>query len=246
MLTSAEIYTQEQAFIAKTERDKAAQRFLVKVLAIVSMLISLACFVVLNTSWRRFVKYHKDGPLPQINQANSLWEPPSDIDPAQIEQLFSMQKGLSPKAFTATVLLLVQHRFIKITRSDKKEGLIFKDYTYYLEQLPNPRKSMNAIEKEVFEFIFNDVGEEPIGSKKGDDRVAVPLESIVRYCQTNRMTSYNFFQHLQDVVYQENFEEGYLDKTAHRLAGELLIPLAFFIPATIVVAVKNVFSLAKN
>ena len=233
-LTEVEIRAQEQEFIVKTERQKATLRVLVKVLAGVSLLISALSLFIINTSWRRFVKYHKDGPLPQINQANSLWEPPNDIDPAQIEQLFSMQKSFSPKAFTATVLSLVQHRFVKITRSDKKEGVIFKDYKYYLEQLPNPRKSMSDIEKAVFDFIFVNVGEEPIGTKKGDDRVAVPLESIVSYCQTHRTTSYSFFQHLQNVVYKENFEEGYFDKIAHKLAGKLLLPLAFFIPATIV------------
>ena len=40
----------------------------------------------------------KDERLPSVNQAGTLWEPPSDIDPAQVEQLISATENSSPTA----------------------------------------------------------------------------------------------------------------------------------------------------
>ena len=65
-----------------------------------------------------FFKYFKDKRLPMVSLSGRIWEPPSEIDPAQVEQLLSASKKISPKAFVATILGLITKGVYKIERSE--------------------------------------------------------------------------------------------------------------------------------
>lgn len=140
------IIAQEQDFINATIRQKESARRKAALLGwinIVALVGSIALFI---KQLKHFWKWGKDLPLPKVNDAGTLWEPPSNIDPAQIPQLMSIQKALGPEAFTATVLDLVQHKVYTLLRSDEKEGWLFKEYKYYLEDSARLPASLSKIQ----------------------------------------------------------------------------------------------------
>jgi uncharacterized membrane protein len=164
-----------------------------------------------------FLKYGKELKLPTVSLSGRLWDPPSEIDPAQIEQLISTTKTLSPKSFTATILSLVQKRVFKIVRSDKKEGFIFKDYKYYLVPVTSKKKvKLSSIQKSVSDFILDNIGIKNI-MIEGKTIEAIPLEEIVSWCKANRTKAYNFFQKLQDIAFSESLAEGYFEVKSHEI-----------------------------
>src|SRR3989344_3315023 len=212
-LTKAEIVKQEEGFIRETERKKGRLRTLAIFGAFVSIIISGLALFLIAREIRLFWLYGKDNPLPEVNLSGRLWEPPSDIDPAQIEQLLHLSKTLSTKAFTATILSLVQQRVLRIARSDKKEGLVFKKYKYYLVPLDSEPKT--AVENFVHNFLIHQVGVEPtvLGGKT---TTAIGFETIISWFRQNKISGHSFLQSFQDVVLSENFEDGHLDKESHR------------------------------
>ena len=167
-----------------------------------------------------FRKYGADKPLPSVNLSGRIWEPSSDIDPAQVEQLISGTKKLGPNSFTATILSLVQNRFYKMVRSDQKEGFIFKDYKYYLVADQVEGKNPSTIQKAMLDLL----GE--IGSKKvnlgGQAIEATKLEDIVEYSR-NHATKMRLFlkETLPKIVLEENVNEGYFDQTSHKMKESL-------------------------
>jgi hypothetical protein len=218
--TNEEIAQQESSFIRKTEGEKFRLRVLLFVLISMSLLLSSAVVWSAVNQIKQFMKFGKDDPLPMVNQANSLWEPPSDIDPAQIEQIIAAKEVFSSKSFTATVLSLVQDRFFKLVRSDKKEGFIKKDYKYFLLPTPNPKTAASSIQQAVLDLLLDDIGlsAAPIEGKMQD---VVALDKIVSWFKQNQTEGYNFFKSFPKVVLRENLAEGYLDPLAHQMGGQI-------------------------
>jgi uncharacterized membrane protein len=160
-----------------------------------------------------FYKYSKDEPLPKINLSGRIWEPPSDIDPAQIEQLLSGTKSLTPKAFTATILSLVHDRVFKFERSHRKEGLIFKNYHYYLVPINENKDPLSTIQSYVLTLISK-AGTSEVDLGEGKTTV-IGLNDIVNYVKRHRESSYKFFKDFPDIVLEENLNEKYFDRDAH-------------------------------
>lgn len=203
-LTKTEIEQQENIFIEKTINDKKDNKIIEVILAIISIIL-----FGLGIKWfikqiSIFIKIWKDFKLPKVNLSGRIWEPPSDIDPAQVEQLILGYKGLTPKSFTATILSLVQHRFYKINRSEQKEGFLFKDYKYYLVPLEKSDIHATTIEKYVLDFL-REINNETL-----------ELKEIADWCKTHQTKSYKFFKKLPEIVLEENLNEGFLEEIPNK------------------------------
>ena len=150
----ATIKSTEDKYIQDTERERNAGKAMESFLRILIGALLITSLVLTFLSAKRFLTFGKDKTLPQASISGTLWEPPSEIDPAQIEQLINGSQQLSTKSFTATVLSLVQSRLLKFIRSDQKEGFIFKDYRYYLEKVESAESvKVSSIQKYVFDFL---------------------------------------------------------------------------------------------
>jgi uncharacterized membrane protein len=205
-LNKDKIIEEENKFVADTEELKQDNRK--KEIGGMIIILGLLAvgLVVFFKEVLIFKRYGKELKLPEVSLSGRLWEPPSKIDPAQIEQLISTQTTLSPKSFTATILSLIQNRYFKLIRSDQKEGLIFKKYHYYLIPQEKDTNEASSIETKVLNLLSF------IGTKKeilgGQEVEATDLEEIVAWCQKDRRNSYQFFQEFQKLVFRENLEEG--------------------------------------
>ncbi len=157
-LSQSEIIAQEQAFIQATQQGQARQRSILLVVALISGATTFFLVWVIIKRTAEFNRFGKDAPLPHTNLSDRLWEAPSDTAPAQVEQLISGTKTLTPKAFTATVLNLVHRRIFKLRRSYEKEGFIFKEYHYYLERTKASAEKLIGVEQAVFAFLNTQVG----------------------------------------------------------------------------------------
>jgi uncharacterized membrane protein len=123
------IQAQETEFIAQTEAQRHLYEEYLTALLVTAWVFTGA--LLLSFSWQawRFWHIHKDRMLPWfLLSSQGEWEPPSDLDPAQVDQLFSLQDKLQPQAFTALVLSLVQRRFYKLRRSATKQGWFWPDF----------------------------------------------------------------------------------------------------------------------
>lgn len=141
--------------------------------------------------------------------------PPSDIDPAQVDQLLRMKQYLKPQVFTATILSLVQDRFYSLIRSDQEEGFwFFKGYSYYLQPL-KPTKQPSTIQEAALSLL-NWVGTE----KKmlgGTQKEVIPLSKISNWVQSNKIAARKFFlETLPKIVTEENVKEGFFDELSHK------------------------------
>src|SRR3989344_7624280 len=80
-LSKEQIQNQEQGFIIKTiAQKKFNQAGYLFTLLLGSGLLLLTIKVIWQ-AWQDFVKHGKDLPLPPVNLAGTLWEPPSDRNP---------------------------------------------------------------------------------------------------------------------------------------------------------------------
>ncbi|MCA9369718.1 DUF2207 domain-containing protein, partial [Candidatus Woesebacteria bacterium] len=151
-LSESEIRAEEQRFQDETQRQQQAsytqQLFF-------SMLFFGALVIQMALIWKTITHFWKTGkevPLPAANLADRLWEPPSDLEPAIVEQVIRISQNLTPKAFTATVLTLVRDGFVRVHRSAKKTGTIFKNYEYFLEFVTR-ENDPSELQQSVLSFL---------------------------------------------------------------------------------------------
>ena len=130
--TKALITKQENRYIQDTIAKVAQERQIAIFFGGANVAFMAAMIIFFVKSFIEFWKHHKERPLPKVSISGTLWDPPSELSPAQVEQLLSARKTLTPKSFTATILNLVHRRYFKFVRSDKKEGFLFPDWKYFL------------------------------------------------------------------------------------------------------------------
>jgi len=228
------IEEEERRFIEETIRKMRMMEILGIILSLLSAGITMAAVIKFARQAVLFWRFSKDEGLPKISLSERWWEPPSDIDPAQVDQLVRERKELSVRAFTATILSLVQHRFYKLVRSEKKSGVLIKKYKYYLER-EEAKSQPSGIERKMIDFL----------EKVGKDRIE--LAKIVDYCREHRNSSFLFFQSLAKTSLRENLEEGYFDNKANRMKKKisertfLIIGMSFqiFVGLTIGVSLES-------
>ena len=211
--TKAEIVVEEEKFIAETKKEVKFSLFKNAWMGVLFLLMALWQVTKLITKIKLFTKYSQDKKLPEASLSGRWWEPPSEIDPAQVEQLISAREALTPKSLTATILSLVKDRFYKISRSEKKEGFIFKRYKYYLEAIPDHKKEASSIQQLIIELL------EEIGGSEGK----IPLDEISSWFRMNQSRAQRFFTEIfPKTTLAENIAENYFDKEAAEMKGKYL------------------------
>ena len=148
---------------AIARKEKAARLALFAVLAF--QVFGIYLFV---KEVQKFLKLGKDKKLKNLA---GVWEPPTDLDPGMVHQLLKANKTLDPKVFTAIVISLVHKKVFKLTRSDKKEGFVNKQYRYFLErtnfvveEVDKGHKGARLVDlsknqKAVYKFLMDKVGQ---------------------------------------------------------------------------------------
>jgi len=213
-LSKQQIIDQELQFVQQTEAAKQKSVWLYIGQALLIFLIGGLALVLQIWMIITFLRYGKDEPLPKINLSGTLWEPPSDIDPAQIEQLLSGGETTTSKAFTASVLSLVQNKLYRLIRSEQKEGLLFKDYRYYLVPSNRTDTSLSSIQNAVYSFLRKiPLKTVEVEGKKQD---ALPLKDISNWCLSHRAESHSFFTNLKTIVLEENLKENFFDEASKK------------------------------
>ena len=119
----AEIESQEQQFIAETEAKKRRQNFLGLLASVAAGALAAASLYFLTKQIRHYFLHAKDTKLPRVNMSGTLWEPPSNIDPAQVQQLLTATKTCSQCLYRYLARNSSPH--FKLLRSDQK-GLLLK------------------------------------------------------------------------------------------------------------------------
>jgi len=229
-LTSKDIIEEENKFIQDTISAQQSHQFLaIGAIAFGLLLIYLALKIFIK-ELKLFKRFGRDLPLPSVNLAGRLWDPPSDLPPAQVEQLIRVSKKLSPRAFTATILALVQTRHFRLLRSDKKKGIFSKKYSYYL--LPTTsRLTLSPSIKYIFELLTERIGTESV-TVEGRDQAVIPLDSIIAYFKAHATSAQSILHQFEDKAFSANLTGGYLDKEAHASAqkyGSLVWSILLFI-----------------
>lgn len=213
--TKAEIIAEEEKFIAETEKEVKFNLFKNAWMGILFFLLAAWQMTKVITKIKLFIKYSQDKKLPAASLSGRWWEPPSEIDPSQVEQLINAREALTPKSLTATILSLVKDRFYKISRSEQKEGFVFKKYKYYLEAISDHKKEASSIQQLVINLLNE------IGGSEGK----IALDEISSWFRNNQIRARSFFTVLfPKKTLAENIAENYFDKEAAKMKGKY-VPL---------------------
>ena len=147
--SKAQIEEQESSFIAETKKWLDRNSIFVN---LQKFLVALAWIFGAQILFRYlFFEYQR---IPKANQADRVWEPPSNLEPAIVELLVRRTRSLSTKSFTATALSLVQQKFVKIIRSDDKKGFFVKKYEYGFVKAKEPKK-LTVLQQDVYDYLFD-------------------------------------------------------------------------------------------
>jgi len=239
------LLAEEEAFAQETEKKKNILRIgdvLISCLTLVCFLVfSSGVFVYLKKWWQ----YGRDLPLPRVNLADKLHQPPSSLAPAMVDGLLKMSKNLSTKVFLATVLSLIQKRVIKINSRKKVKKSLFGQKTGYDYSLLETGQEADLLdfEQDLLEFIFSKVGR---GSKE------VKFKEIEKYSRRHKKDSYQFFQDFKKKAFKRLIKDNYLDKKSHQQTAKVgvwqiwlgfVLTLAVFVLAVFIMSKYNYFSL---
>lgn len=82
-----QIERQEQRYIDDTVARVRQQQQIAVFFGGANVVFMIAMLGFFGKSFIDFWKHHKERPLPKVTISGTLWEPPSDLSPAQIEQL---------------------------------------------------------------------------------------------------------------------------------------------------------------
>jgi len=232
------IIDQENEFIRRTERANQWQN----VLILIWLALIIWAWVVALREVYRFVR-HDIQRIPPANLANRFWEPPSDLEPALVEQLLSGSKEITARAFTATALSLVQQKAMRIIRSDEKKGLFVKDYEYGFEQTKK-QKNLTEVQQSVFDYIFKTIGR---------NEKVVWFTELIKYSKKHNITAYNFIKKLGRTALASNVKQGMFDdKKASRflttlkpLGRPLLVGICLFAISSMLLAFNRYFEVSS-
>ena len=216
-LTRQDILDQENEFIARTIRENRSSSLVLILLLAVVVATILVNIVFTLSQIVLFFKHGKDSREPKVNLSGTLWEPPSDIDPAQVEQLMNGTKSLSPKSFVATLLSLVKEKRFSIGRSDEKQGFLIKKYRYFL--VLNPHESgleLSSIQSHLDYLLTRSVGAKTI-SLQGSEKEVITFERIKQFFKSHPTYIQEFQKTFEEKALKENLAEGYFDQESHRL-----------------------------
>lgn len=200
----AQIIAQEDSFIAQTKAAKEAKQQKDTKTAIILFLVLLAQLVFFIKKIINFNRFSKDKKIPKCNLSGRFWEPPSNIDPSQVEQLLTAKNNLTPKSLTATILFLISNRFLKMER-EERNSIFGKKYKYSLSLIDNNSSKISSIQQLTLDLIKEIMGDE---SK-------IYLNEITSWFKKNPTKGRKFlFTDFPNKTTEENLNEGYFDQIA--------------------------------
>ena len=224
---SGEVVREENEFIAETERKREQNVRVLRWGLIGGLGLILVQIWELIKRIKLFWNFGKDGKLPKINLSGRIWEPPSEIDPAQVEQLINGTKTISPNSSTATILSLVGGGYYRIERSQKKEGFIFKKYHYFLIKTEKEVK-LSSIQEAVVRLLDNVFGKEN----------KIDLKDIGKWTKKHTEKTRKFLTETwPEVVKRENIKEGFFDRMADKKLKDYISPLHVGVAVIMVIVI---------
>ncbi len=202
--TLNQIIAEEKSFIAKTKAEQQTKKQKDIKFASILLLILLIQLIFFIKKIIDFNRYSKDKKIPKCNLSGRFWEPPSDIDPSQVEQLLTAKNNLTPKSITATILFLISHRFLKMER-EERNSIFGKKYKYSLSLIDNNSSKISSIEQLTLDLIKEIMG----------DDTKIYLNEITLWFKKNPTKGRKFlFTDFPQKTTEENLNEGYFDQIA--------------------------------
>lgn len=201
----AQIIAEEDAFINKTIAEKDAKNAKDRKFAIILFFVLIVQFVFFIKKILDFNRYSKDKKIPKSGLSGRFWEPPSTIDPSQIEQLLTSKNKLTPKSITATILFLISNRFLKMEK-EENNSIFGKKYKYSLSLVENSSSKISSIQQITLDLIKEIIG----------DSTKIYLKDITSWFRTNPTKGRNFLlKDFPNKTTEENVAEGYFDEIAN-------------------------------
>jgi len=201
----AQIVAEEDGFIAKTKAEQEAKQQKDRNFAIILFFVLIVQLAFFIKKILDFNHYSKDRKIPKSGLSGRFWEPPSNIDPSQVEQLLTAKDKLTPKSLTATILFLISNRFLKMEREENK-NIFGKKYKYSLSLVENNSLQISSIQQITLDLIKEIMG----------DNTKIYLKDITSWFTKNPTKGRNFLlKDFPEKTTEENVTEGYFDKVAN-------------------------------
>ncbi|PIY65598.1 hypothetical protein COY91_02320 [Candidatus Shapirobacteria bacterium CG_4_10_14_0_8_um_filter_39_15] len=204
--TLAQIMAEEKGFGEQTDKAKKPgpiNWFLVILLSLPLVgliLFGLKQIIYWSMQW---YKVGRDNPLPEVNLAGTLHEPPSDLDPSLVEALMNGNLKPTGKSIVATVLSLCRKKAVKIETQSREALLgIFNRGPESFLTLIN-KEGLSVRETKLVNFLF-----------RGNDRT-IGFSEIKDYGREHPYKTRSFWEDWQNTAAEELIDDGIMDKTAH-------------------------------
>ncbi len=209
-----EILAEEKAFGDKTRASGILKLALVLGLIAIPIWRLIYWFFV----WK---KVGDDRPIPQVNLAGILHEPPSDLEPALVEALSSWNMILTTKSIIGTVLNLVRKKVLEI-KSEKGKSLFGTSKYSYSLKIKNMKyivdKKLSDREKELVNFLF---------ISKGKDEMK--FSEIKNIGITDRTSAYNFWKKWREKAVDELADLGFLDPKSKKAKDKFVTEIGIIL-----------------
>ena len=227
--TLNQIIAEEKSFIAKTKAEQQTKKQKDIKFASILLLILLIQLIFFIKKIIDFNRYSKDKKIPKCNLSGRFWEPPSNIDPSQVEQLLTAKDNLTPKSITATILSLISNKFLKIEREEKR-GFFGTKYEYALSLVENDSSKISSVQQLTLDLIKEIIG----------DADKVYLAGITSWFRLHPAKGRQFLlKDFPQKTTEENIVEGYFDKTANdrkkRYVSWFSLTITYLVPSCLTV-----------
>jgi len=195
----------------KTSAEPINYAFVYIVLLITGLLF-LARFIYWLIKWG---KVGKDLPLPVINLAGSLHEPPSNTEPAIVEAILNPSHTPTAKSITATILELCRKKLLKISQEYRSPilGIFPQEPEIWFELQKNKGQSFTKNEEDIIHLLYL------------DEETKISKSKMLSKLKTNTKARSHFQSwksQFEDILLKNDF----LDKKSHTVQGTLATDIA--------------------
>ena len=206
--TLQEILEEEKGFATKT-RTLSFLPFL--------LLLLFGTFSIYKSSYwiYKWFKIGRDEPLPEVNLAGKLHEPPSDLPPVLVETLNNWNLCPTGKSLVASILELARRKIVGVGREKRvqKLGILGKSEEYYLvlkneDILSVKSKEASPLEKRLLDFIFSS------GNK-------VSFDQIKKFGTTKPSSTMEFWKWWRENPKEELVARGFLERESFEAEKKL-------------------------
>ena len=221
--TLEKILAEENKFGRETKNQFYLGLFITLLLAI----LPIWRVIVWYKRWRKF---GKDLPVPEVNLSGKLHEPPSDLHPIFVEALLNGNK-VTGKSITATIIELARRKILSFERERVKKflGGMKNEYCLILKDKSYSTKALNKYEEDLIDLIF-------------DGKEKITFKEIKNVGRERPSETSKFWQGLTTKVKGELLALDFLDKEADKQKTKIIIEavlsvILFFVLGTFVPAI---------